>query len=1064
MRAKNRLLRNIILAVITTLFFLGIAIHLLGRKEMLRYIINAASSKSSWDVVVADYSWSFLHNQIAAENIKIINPKEKKELSVEKFYLRYRLWDLLRGKFYISSLQIKNAHVIIPQFTKMEKRKRFLDIKKLLFLKNLILRDVVVSGLEIDLPEGRSFISDEIQIGLRPAFLGEPELTIRADGASLLQKNKVITSFAALNLNSSTQLSKWGRTFPYVNAISGRLKLTNLNVKETKIDALNAVLIYKDNELVLNPFNISINDETLEGDLKADTLEEIWQLHLNIPKPISLPYIIAPIKTLDTKGEISGTVTAKGEKFDIREGTGEAEIKLGYLFHESKDYPFQIRGNLSWKGGIINIVGANVSANERSFYIDGFADIKGKNFNLTCSGENFPAESVFNIFSNPNFKRIYGDTNFTASLKGWGKDFVINGKAVTINGGYGPLIAARTDTAVNATYNDLSLDWKIFESDKEVGVAGLGVHFGKRIPGEQRSKDINLDVKIKEYPLANLLPGYGIEGNADGSLTITGPHLAFNGNAVANVFDGAVMGIPFDKMDAVLDISRRKIIFKNLKLIPNTMQRIDFPGVVNLDIQGGGIKIAGSPTAGLDLDIDYIYDGKLWRANKLSYADPSISGEVIKLSGLIKNDKSLDLKVDGLLNLNLLAPMGFLVREASGTAAVDFRILGVKSNPNLTGLIELNGCRIYPRQVSLPMEDLKGKLILKDKTVFFEDLSGSIDDGNFELKGKLSYNNFRVANTNLQIAGENLRFKTEDGSFRMEFNGDLSLQGDMPDPLLKGEIVILDGKYTKDFDIIEQVSRSVTHSKITGEEKTFFPRLDLHVRNTGDLLIKNNIGDISLRTDLDLKGSEKKPVASGAVEVVSGELHYMGMKFEITRGFVEFKESLDLPYLEITAQREMGVYNISMELHGDINNLDLELSGTSPAGFLEKRDVVSLIAFGMTEAEREQMAANKGEKLGVSMAAQQLTHLVERPISKLARLDRFRFEASDPGETSISRLTLGKQVSDRLSVDFATDINTKDAEQTIIAEYLFTDNLLVKGSRSTDGQYELSGVLRFSLR
>ena len=102
--------------------------------------------------------------------------------------------------------------------------------------------------------------------------------------------------------------------------------------------------------------------------------------------------------------------------------------------------------------------------------------------------------------------------------------------------------------------------------------------------------------------------------------------------------------------------------------------------------------------------------------------------------------------------------------------------------------------------------------------------------------------------------------------------------------------------------------------------------------------------------------------------------------------------------------------------------------------------------------------------LVVAMAAQQLTHVVERPVKKWAHLDTFRLEASDPTSTSISRVAVGKKVSDRLEFHFTTDINTKDAEQTFVAEYLFTDNLLVKGSRSTEGRYEMSGVLRFRLR
>jgi hypothetical protein len=152
-----------------------------------------------------------------------------------------------------------------------------------------------------------------------------------------------------------------------------------------------------------------------------------------------------------------------------------------------------------------------------------------------------------------------------------------------------------------------------------------------------------------------------------------------------------------------------------------------------------------------------------------------------------------------------------------------------------------------------------------------------------------------------------------------------------------------------------------------------------------------------------------------------------------------------------------------MEIYGHIDNLALDLNATSPSGPLEKRDVISLLAFGMTETEREQLEASKGGQFGISMAASQLTSIIERPVARYTGLDTFRLEASET-EQIISRVSIGKQLSDRLEVDFTTDINTTNAVQTVEAEYLFTDNLLLKGSRSTDGRYEINGILRFRFR
>ena len=244
----------------------------------------------------------------------------------------------------------------------------------------------------------------------------------------------------------------------------------------------------------------------------------------------------------------------------------------------------------------------------------------------------------------------------------------------------------------------------------------------------------------------------------------------------------------------------------------------------------------------------------------------------------------------------------------------------------------------------------------------------------------------------------------------------------------------------------------------------FNPRLAIRLRNSGDLAIRNNVGDIWLNTNVDVGGTRSEPHVSGAIDVASGEVHYLGIRFDITRGFIEFRGRADEPYLEVYASKEINVYNVNLVLHGTTDNLQLDLSATSPSGPLEKRDVVSLILFGTTEQDRIAAGQRAGSQFSTSMVAQSLTGFVSGPVSRLAGLDEFRLEASDPGSMGISRISAGKKVSDRLTVKFATDISKSSSVQTFAAEYLITDNLLIKGSQSTDATSEFSGILRFRLR
>ena len=228
--------------------------------------------------------------------------------------------------------------------------------------------------------------------------------------------------------------------------------------------------------------------------------------------------------------------------------------------------------------------------------------------------------------------------------------------------------------------------------------------------------------------------------------------------------------------------------------------------------------------------------------------------------------------------------------------------------------------------------------------------------------------------------------------------------------------------------------------------------------------IENNVGDIWLNVNVDAKGSVLKPTIAGAITTSGGEVHYLGLQFDITSGFVEFRENYEKPHIEIHAEKEIDTYNINLTLYGPTDNLKLDLNATSPSGPLEKRDVVSLLIFGVTEQERIEAAERTGGRFTANMVAQSITGVIQRPVTKFTRLDVFRFESTNDSSDAISRIRVGKKVSDRLSVALTTDIDTKDAVQTIMAEYLITDTFLISGSRSSDSQHEISGKLRFRLR
>ena len=234
-------------------------------------------------------------------------------------------------------------------------------------------------------------------------------------------------------------------------------------------------------------------------------------------------------------------------------------------------------------------------------------------------------------------------------------------------------------------------------------------------------------------------------------------------------------------------------------------------------------------------------------------------------------------------------------------------------------------------------------------------------------------------------------------------------------------------------------------------------RLDLKVKDSGDLKIDNNIGEIWLRANLDITGFKRKPHITGNIETVGGEVHYAGLDFEVTRGHMEFRDPYNNPFLEFVATKEVGNYNVTLTIRGRIDKLFLDLESTPP---LDKNDILALLSYGVTPDQLEE--ARFGFQLGTGLVAEQVGAILQRPVTKFTPLDRFRIEAAPRRSgANVTRLYMGKDISDRLRINFITDINTEDAQQTIQAEYLLTDFLLLKGEQMSNANYRFHLSFRF---
>jgi translocation-and-assembly-module (TAM) inner membrane subunit TamB-like protein len=1064
-RKTHKRIRHTIAVFAIIAGFVSTSVWIISSPQALRYAVAIANSRSKWKIEINDFNWSPIRSSINVQKLTLTEPTDGKKISIDGIKLDYKVLGFLRGKLVIDGLEIDGVEIIMPpkiKDTPNKKRER-LNIAQLVLLKNLELNDGLIKQVSARLGEDKELDLDEARLTLSRSFFGGTRLSIRIDGLLYKSGEKILATAGMFSLGTTTRLEDWNNEFPYIDSLGGVVQLRNSILSGMPVDELKAKIYYNDGDLKLTELNIGVEERTLTGSLSSNIETENFELAIDIERPLPLPHFGKPIKTIDLGGSIRGKIRLSGKGYALNRNSGKGSVDITHTFDVDKEAPLSVKADATWNSGVITLNETRAILGENTLLISGMIDIPGKDISIAAEGSGIEIGDVFRKFTNPHLQRIFGKADVKATFGGWGKDFSTRVNGLVTGGGWLPMVVQRADVELNATYSTLDLTVTIFDEDEKTGSADLKIEFGPKMGAKDRSKQIDLSAKLENHPLDKTMAEFDLSGVATGTIKLVGPPTSFSGESRIEVVDGAWHGIAFDRTSTDISLTRKLIEFSKLHFKPKVLGELTLPGKLFIELPGGKLVLKGNPTPNLELNSSYTFASKKWNITDITWK--SLDNMMVSAKGTVVSGGPMNLRIKGNTDITSLRPFTLRFLDGKGPIGIDLALKGLSSNPQIHGGISLKDTKVIMRTLGLSFENIYGDLKFNGQRINLENINAESGDGIVRITGSLNHKNLKPTRADIKLDATSMVYRSPDRTMMVEFEGDIALAGNFPSPLIKGKMLILDGKYTRDFKILEAMGGNKKLERVVEPKiSDFNPRLDLSVKSSGEMEIENNVGDIWLNVNIDVKGSARKPTISGAITTSGGEVHYLGLQFDISNGFVEFREKYEKPFMEIHAEKEIDTYNINLTLYGPTDNLKLDLTATSPSGPLEKRDVVSLLIFGVTEQERIEAAERTGGRFTASMVAQSITGVIQRPVTKFTKLDVFRFESSKDSSDAISRIRVGKKVSDRLSVAMTTDIDTKDAVQTILAEYLITDTLLISGSRSSDSQHEISGKLRFRLR
>jgi hypothetical protein len=449
------------------------------------------------------------------------------------------------------------------------------------------------------------------------------------------------------------------------------------------------------------------------------------------------------------------------------------------------------------------------------------------------------------------------------------------------------------------------------------------------------------------------------------------------------------------------------------------------------------------------------------------------------------HDRRIALETTGDANLAVL--QGFMANVSSrGMATLSAKLEGPLDNPDGSGALELVNGRI--RHFALPhaLENINGPLRFDARGVSFDGLTARLAGGDVTFKGRIDREGYAPGRLEVSMIGTDMRLRFTEGAQSL-VDAQLSLQGTVEDALLSGRVTVKDLLYRR------TLSTGGGFFNFGGDEDTpqasgaAAPTLPLRyavrIDAPSTIRVRNNVfRSLVASADLELRGTYARPLLFGRFEVERGEAQFEGKRYVLTRGTIDFNNPTRIePFFDIEAETRVRVpgetYRVTVRAAGPQDRLDPVLTSDPP---LPEVEVLALLfgniaPGGNAELNQYSTVITPQQQLLRAQLAQQLTggisSEVGQAVQRAVGVDTFQITPllGDPNAQTArlepsARVTIVKNLSDRLAVTYQRSLSSSSRDQIILLEYDPTDRYSWILSRNEDGTFALDLRVRRTFR
>lgn len=551
----------------------------------------------------------------------------------------------------------------------------------------------------------------------------------------------------------------------------------------------------------------------------------------------------------------------------------------------------------------------------------------------------------------------------------------------------------------------------------------------------------------------------------------------------------------------------------NASAYKNAQARLDITG---LTVLRGNTQLVHAADFKADFENGrYFISGTRISLLREGYIDVAGSGNI---SG------NISVRLDGKVPVEVVTAFAPDIKNPEGTITLQAEVQGSVDTPRIDGAIDFESVGISAPMLGQKLHHLTGRIKITPAAISLGNITGNFGTGKFTMDGRIELENMHPVRADVDLTAHTLPIQVPD-RLNLEIDAGLALKGTPADSTLKGTITVLDGLYYKDINlsVIQKVgeigkrTREVSPQGNMPSINAPFAKnvhFDVAVTSRSPLVVDNNLALLQIKPELRFRGTLNKPELTGRAEVTQGTITYRNTKFDVEKGVVDFINPYRIePTIDIKARSQVRQWTITLNISGTPEDLKFQLSSNPQES---DADILSLLLLGKTTAELSQSGGASPAQAPEQMLAKILAGKVAKDIKTRTGLNvNIQYQTEQPGTapTSITpesgqtgpgaqtgyvpgatpgttapgqetgpgitapgqtaapgsaaapaetvMVTIGKELSRRLSVEYGIGRKSGQIVQQNTAVYKLLEELSVDAYQDTSGTF--GGELRYKV-